>query len=150
MKKRRHAKILELISNNEIETQEELQALLHDAGFEVTQATISRDIRRLGIRKVVSAEGRQYYVAGDNTRSGSIDNYARILKEGFRSADTAGNILVIRTLSGLASGVAAALDAMDLEGLVGTIAGDDTIMIAIKTPQEAENIKKIIEGIARK
>ena len=148
--KDRRERIVELINEKRVETQEELAAILSAEGYKVTQATISRDIRRLGIRKVVSAEGRQYYVAGDNTRSGSIDNYARILKEGFRSADTAGNILVIRTLSVLASGVAAALDAMDLEGLVGTIAGDDTIMIAIKTPQEAENIKKIIEGIARK
>ena len=132
MKLERHSKIVELIGKYEIETQEELAERLKASGFQVTQATVSRDIRELKLTKVQSESGRQRYMImhSQNTLS---DKYIRILKDGYVSMDMAQNILVIKTVSGMAMAVAAALDAIHFHEIVGCIAGDDTIMCAVRS-----------------
>ncbi|MCB7303513.1 arginine repressor [Bariatricus massiliensis] len=133
MKVNRHAKIVELISKYQVETQEELAERLNAAGFRVTQATVSRDIRDLKLTKVPAENGRQKYAVLQNEQSGLGEKYIRILRDGFVSMDMAQNILVIKTVSGMAMAVAAALDAMKWNEIVGCIAGDDTIMCAVRS-----------------
>lgn len=138
MKATRHAKILELIRQYEIETQEELSDYLRKEGYQATQATVSRDIRELKLTKVAAENGRQRYAAISERGSDMTGKYVRVFKEGFRSAETAQNILVIKTVSGMAMAVAAALDNMQCDEIVGSIAGDDTIMCAVRTSGDAE------------
>ena len=149
MKLERHSKIVELIGKYEIETQEELADYLNQAGFAVTQATVSRDIRELKLTKVQSESGKQRYMVLQNQGSFS-DKYIRILRDGYLSMDMAQNILVIKTVSGMAMAVAAALDALHFSELVGCIAGDDTIMCAIRTVDDTilmmDKLKKLITG----
>lgn len=133
MKTSRHAKILELIQKNDIETQEELSAQLEKEGYHVTQATVSRDIRELKLTKVSLNNGRQKYVALNETSEDLTAKYTRVFREGFVSMDMAQNILIVKTVSGMAMAVAAALDHMDCNEIVGSIAGDDTIMCAVRT-----------------
>lgn len=151
MKISRHAKIFELINKYDIETQEELAERLMQDGYNVTQATVSRDIRELKLTKVALDDGRQKYVALQQTEPGLSEKYARVLRDGFVSMDLAQNILVIKTISGMAMAVAAALDALQISGIVGCIAGDDTIMCAIRTKEEAitvmEKLSKIIHNV---
>ena len=135
MKVERHSKIIEIINKYDIETQEELADFLNKEGYNVTQATVSRDIRDLKLTKVNSENG-QKYVAINTGEPILQEKYSRILKDGFISADMAQNILVIKTVSGMAMAVAAALDAMEFNEIVGTIAGDDTIMCAVRTVEE--------------
>lgn len=148
MKLERHSKIVELIGKYEIETQEELAEKLTQAGFNVTQATVSRDIRELKLTKVPGENGRQRYMVLESSRGTSASKYIRILKDGFVSMDMAQNILVIKTVSGMAMAVAAAVDAMDWSEVVGCIAGDDTIMCAIRTVEDTavvmDKIRKIV------
>ncbi len=133
MKLERHSKIVELIGKYDIETQEELAEKLKEAGFKVTQATVSRDIRELKLTKVAVDGGHQKYVVLHKTDSSLNDKYIRILRDGFVSMDMAQNILVIKTVSGMAMAVAAALDALHFHEVVGCIAGDDVIMCAIRS-----------------
>ena len=136
MKVSRHAKIFELISQYDIETQEELAEYLNNAGFKVTQATVSRDIRDLNLTKVAVAGGRQKYAVHRQAEPELNEKYLRVLRDGFISMDMAQNILVIKTVSGMAMAVAAAVDAMNWNEVVGCIAGDDTIMCAIRTVED--------------
>lgn len=136
MKSKRHAKILEIIRKYDVETQEELSELLEEEGFQVTQATVSRDIRELKLTKVSMNNGRQKYAALSEPAEDLSEKYIRVLKDGFTSMDMAQNILVVRTVSGMAMAVAAALDAMNFHEIVGTIAGDDTIMCAVRSVEE--------------
>ena len=145
MKVKRQSKIIELISRYEIETQEELADYLNKAGYRVTQATVSRDIRELKLTKVQSESGKQRYVALQHQGPFS-DKYIRVLKDGFVSMDMAQNILVIKTVSGMAMAVAAAVDAMKFQEIVGCIAGDDTIMMAVRS---VEDTKAVMEKISR-
>lgn len=140
MKSKRHAKILEIISKNEIETQDELSEKLEEEGYQVTQATVSRDIRELRLTKVAMNSGKQKYVQLTERNGNMAEKYIRVLKDGFASMDMAQNILVIRTVSGMAMAVAAALDAMNFHEIVGTIAGDDTIMCAVRSVEDNENL----------
>lgn len=135
MKVKRHSKIVELIEKYEIETQEELAEYLKQAGFRVTQATVSRDIRELHLTKAATKSGKQKYMLLRNQENFS-DKYIRILKDGYLSMDMAQNILVIKTVSGMAMAVAAALDAMHFHEIVGCIAGDDTIMCAVRSVED--------------
>lgn len=137
MKTKRQTKMLELIKKYEIETQEELSAYLEQEGYQVTQATVSRDIRELKLTKVSLTNGKQKYVALLETNEDLSKKYERILKDGFLSMDIAQNILVIKTVSGMAMAVAAALDALQLHEIVGSIAGDDTIMCAARSTEDA-------------
>ena len=124
MKVERHSKIVELIGKYEIETQEELAEKLNQSGFNVTQATVSRDIRELKLTKIQGENGRQRYMVLESPRGTSAIKYIRILKDGFMSMDMAQNILVIKTVAGMAMAVAAALDAIHFQEVVGCIAGD--------------------------
>lgn len=150
MKIERQAKILELIVKNEIGTQEELTARLEEAGFNATQATVSRDIREMKLTKVADGTGKLRYVAFKTTEEDMNEKYIRIFLDGFVSMDNAGNILVIKTVSGMAMAVAAALDHMDYPEIVGSIAGDDTIMCAVRTIDDTVllmgKLKKIIDS----
>ena len=149
MKLERHSKIVELIGKYEIETQEELAEKLTQAGFNVTQATVSRDIRELKLTKIPGENGQQRYMGLESPRGTSASKYIRILKDGFVSMDMAQNILVIKTVSGMAMAVAAALDAIKFHEVVGCIAGDDTIMCAVRSVDDTiivmEKIKKMVE-----
>lgn len=147
MKSKRQAKILEIIRKYNIETQEELSDRLEREGFTVTQATVSRDIRELKLTKVASGTGRQKYVVLNENHVDMSEKYIRVFKDGFVSMDMAQNILVIKTVSGMAMAVAAALDAMDCHEIVGSIAGDDTIMCAVRTVEDTENLMKRLRKI---
>ncbi|MDD2981315.1 MAG: arginine repressor [Hespellia sp.] len=149
MKVSRHAKIIELIKQENIGTQEELAERLNQEGFKVTQATVSRDIRDLNLTKVSLDGGKQKYVilhAGKEP--GMNEKYMRVLKDGYVSMDMAQNILVIKTVAGMAMAVAAAIDEMNWHEVVGCIAGDDTIMCAIRSVDETlvvmDKIRKIV------
>lgn len=147
MKTNRQSKIIEIIQKNEVETQDELSALLEKDGFRVTQATVSRDIRELKLTKIPTAGGRQKYAVITDAPENLSKKYERVLREGFLSMDMAQNILVIKTVSGMASAVCAAIDAMKMREIVGSIAGDDTIMCAIRTVDETYAVMKKIRRI---
>lgn len=150
MKMGRQTKIIELINKNDIETQEDLADLLEHAGYHVTQATISRDIRELKLTKVAIDNGRQKYIILKNQESGLNEKYVRILRDGFISMDIAQNIIVIKSISGMAMAVAAALDALHFDSIVGCIAGDDTIMCALRSSEDAikvmEKLNKLVSS----
>ena len=150
MKKVRHLKIVELIEKFDIETQEELAARLKEAGFPVTQATVSRDIRELKLSKVPTAGGHQKYAVLSRDDSHMGDKYIRVLRDGFSSMDNAQNILVIKTVSGMAMAVAAAVDAMKFPEVVGCIAGDDTIMLAVRTVEDTRQLMTKIHRMIEK
>ena len=147
MKTKRHAKIIELISQYEIETQEELAQRLVEAGFNVTQATISRDIRELKLSKVAGHNGRQKYASLAGNENPNTDKYTRVLQDGFVSRTMATDLVVIKTVSGMAMAVAVALDAMDIPGMVGCIAGDDTVFCAIHSEEETYKVMEIIDKV---
>ena len=149
MKRSRHDKIIELINNNVIETQEQLASLLKESGYDVTQATVSRDIRQMKLSKQVTEDGKQKYVYSTADSEAMQDKYISVLRAGYASMDVAQNILVIKTVSGMAMALATAIDALNIPQVVGCIAGDDTIMVAIKSNEDAlklmEDLKKLIE-----
>ena len=149
MKTERHSKIVELISKYEIETQEELAQRLNEAGFQVTQATVSRDIRELKLSKMAGATGRQKYAILQKKEEHLNEKYLRVLKDSFVSMDMAQNILVVRTVSGMGMAAAAALDAIRFHEIVGCVAGDDTILCAIRSIDDTilvmEKLRKILE-----
>ncbi len=147
MKIERHTKIVELISKFDIETQEDLADKLNQAGFNVTQATVSRDIRELKLTKVSTDGNRQRYVVLQSQEGWMSEKYIRVLQDGFLNMTKASNILVIKTVSGMAMAVAAALDAMQFKEVLGCIAGDDTIFCATRSDEETltlmEKMRKI-------
>jgi len=136
VKKVRHQQIVDIINKYDIETQEELAGYLRDAGFLVTQATVSRDIRELKLSKVPAGNGKQKYIVLKQDDAHMEDRFIRVLRDGFVSMDMAQNILVVRTVSGMAMAVAAAIDSLHFKEVVGCIAGDDTIMIAVRTIED--------------
>ena len=140
MKRNRHDKIIEIIASNVVETQEQLAALLKEAGYDVTQATVSRDIRQMKLAKQATEDGKYKYVYTTADSDVMQDKYVSVLRAGYLSMDVAQNLLVIKTVSGMAMALAAAIDALDFPQIVGCIAGDDTIMIAIKTSEEAVEV----------
>ncbi len=145
MKQKRQNKIVELIEKHDIDTQEELTNRLRIAGFHVTQATVSRDIRELKLSKVPSGTGKQKYIAMKTDDSHMNEKYVRVLRDGLVSMDMAQNILVIKTVSGMAMAVAAALDAMKFPEIVGCIAGDDTIMAAVRSVEDTVIVMEKIQ-----
>ena len=140
MKRNRHDKIIEIIAKNVVETQEQLACLLKEAGYDVTQATVSRDIRQMKLTKQVTEDGRQKYVYTTADSDVMQDKYVSVLKAGYLSMDTAQNMIVIRTVSGMAMALATAIDALDFPQVLGCIAGDDTIFVALKTNEEAVTV----------
>ena len=130
MKNSRQQKIIELIKTNNIDRQEELQELLKSHGFNVTQATVSRDIRELGIIKAEGADGVYKYRAGKDRERGEINGkFSLILRQAVSKVSCANNLIVLKTYTGMGSAAGAAIDAMELDGVIGTLAGDDTLLI---------------------
>lgn len=147
MKVARHEKIIELIHQYDIDTQEELAARLNEAGFKVTQATVSRDIRALKMTKVAGKDGKSHYAILQDTHPVLGDKYTRVLKDALISMDVGQNIVVIKTVPGMAMGVAAALDALKWPEILGSIAGDDTIMCAAKSSEQAMGVVEKLQSI---
>ena len=149
MKTKRQTKMLELIKKHNIETQEELSDYLQKEGYQVTQATVFRDIRQLKLTKVAMSNGRQKYAALTEANEDLSEKYTRVFRDAFVSMDMAQNILVIKTVSGMAMAVAAAIDAMHLHEIVGCIAGDDTIMCAVRSVDDTiavmGRLRKLVE-----
>ena len=150
MKVKRQSKILELIRENDIETQEMLADLLNKAGFNVTQATVSRDIRELKLTKATMQSGKQKYVATAKESSFVTERLNRVFRDGIVSIDYAQNIVVIETLVGMAMAVAAALDSMENSEIMGTIAGDDTIFCVVKNESKAVKLTENLKAISLK
>lgn len=146
MKQRRQAKIIEIVENNDIETQDELLTKLTEAGFNTTQATISRDIRDINLTKVSVAGGRQKYALGKSAGRESINSYKQVLSTCILSMEAAENLIVIKTVSGMAMAVGAALDNLSINELMGCIAGDDTLFLAVRS---RELVKSVITTIER-
>lgn len=142
MKYIRQAKILEIISQRDIETQEELTSTLKDLGLKVTQATVSRDIKELHLIKQMSRSGRYKYTAMGSQESMLTERLVRLFKESIVSIDHSGNIIVIKTIVAAGQAAASAIDAANFEEVVGTIAGDDTIFVLIRNEDEVEAIKQ--------
>lgn len=149
MKRERHEVVVELINKYDIETQEELAAYLRKEGFEVTQATVSRDIRALHLTKIPAGNGRQKYIILQSDAARLGDKYIRVLRDGYVSMTMAQNILVIKTVQGMAMAVAAAIDAMRFAEIVGCIAGDDTIFAAIRTVEDTKAVMQKLEEIIK-
>ena len=141
MRYARREKILELIQNHDISTQEKLAAMLKDEGFEVTQATVSRDIKELKLIKTVRKNGRSCYSIPDDKDHPSEKRFSTILRETVQSLTPAENIIVIKTLSGCAGAAAEAIDNVDLKATVGTLAGDNTIFLVVDS---TENVPAVM------
>lgn len=129
---------MEIIQEKAISTQEELQKELRKRGYEVTQATVSRDIRRLRLVKQQTEDGRNVYAVSTVREDRERDRLLRVLRDSVRSVESAQNILVIKTEAGMAMGSAAAIDSLSISGIIGCIAGDDTVMAVLKTTVAAE------------
>lgn len=139
MKTARQNTILEIIASQEIETQNQLMQALLEQGVRSTQATLSRDIKDLRLVKELTPSGRYRYSQPSTDEGASHnDKLKKIFREGVVSCDTAMNLIVLKTLPGLASAASSALDGMDIQDLVGTVAGDDTVFIAMRDPKTAE------------
>ncbi|MDR1000158.1 MAG: arginine repressor [Clostridiales bacterium] len=145
--KQRHLKILELVKNNYIETQEELTALLHNAGFYVTQATVSRDIRELKLSKMPGVNGRLRYSTQIPEDEHVKERLLNVFRQSVVKIDFAGNMVVIKTLEGLAMAVGASVDAMGLDEVVGSIAGDDVIICVVKSEEIAMQLMNKLNGV---
>lgn len=146
MKSVRQGKILEIIAAKDVETQNQLIEELDARGVKSTQATLSRDIKELRLMKEMTSSGKYRYVATGRADFSDFDQRLRkIFKESVTSYATAQNILVIKTMPGLAPAACSALDGMGIEGLVGTIAGDDTAFLALKDKETAERLEKELE-----
>jgi transcriptional regulator of arginine metabolism len=149
MKVARHAKILELIENNEIETQEELAERLKDCGYNITQATVSRDIKELKLIKTLSESGKYRYTTIKPQDSEFADRHVKVFSDIVLSTDYASNIIVMKTIPGAAQAAAAAIDALNWNDVVGTIAGDDTIFVVVRNEHRAteivDKVKKLIQ-----
>ena len=141
-KAKRHIKIRELIAKNEIETQDELVEALKKAGYNVTQATVSRDIKELHLVKVPLPDGRYKYSLPADRRFNPLQKLKRILVDSFVNIDHAENLVVLKTLPGNANAVAALIDNLDWEEIVGTISGDDTILIVCRNKKQSEKLTK--------
>jgi transcriptional regulator of arginine metabolism len=150
MKEKRHRKILEIIRSADVYTQEELMSVLDRYGFKVTQATVSRDIRELKLVKIINSEGLYHYSLPESEDDSGKSKLKGIFESSVKSIDCAGNIAVIKCHTGMAQAVCASLDAMKYEQVVGTIAGDDTVFILLRTEknavQFAETLKTLIFG----
>jgi len=140
--------VLELIHENEIETQEKLCQMLRDAGYDVTQATVSRDIKELQLIKTLSPSGKYRYAqsSGDGPIS---DRFVKIFRETIKSIDSAGNIIVVKTLSGCAGAAGEAVDSLGLQHIIGSVAGDNTLLMVIDDPRNVPGLTKRFNEILK-
>lgn len=149
IKAMRHEMILEIIENETIETQEDIAVELKKRNVFVTQATISRDIKELRLVKTMTSKGVYKYATVDKAESSIADRFSRIFSESALTIDSAGNLLVIKTISGAANAACEALDAMKWPGIVGTIAGDNTLLVVAKSDSDVEEITKRFKNMVR-
>jgi len=150
MKNKRQNQILEIIAREDVETQERLMELLQERGISCTQATISRDIKQLHLVKEPVGRGRYRYAASVHRHSLNVaDKLRTIFRESIVSVDYAQNIVVIKTMAGLASGAAAALDSMQISSMVGSLAGDDTAMLIMRDTEMAQELCEEIKEMLR-
>ena len=140
MKYSRHTKILEIIENKDVETQDDLASELRKAGFQVTQATVSRDIKEMRLIKVLTKDGRYKYASIREKEGVVNERFLKIFRNSVTSLDYAGNIIVIKTLVGSASAAAVSIDALNIKHIVGSIAGDDTIFLVVKEQEMVPDI----------
>lgn len=148
MKQKRHSRILRLIKDEEVKTQEQLTELLKKEDFEVTQATVSRDIKELGLVKIPSAGGGYKYAFANRAKTESTQ-HLNVFSRAVTSVDYAMHTVIIKTYSGMAPAVAASLDSIMGQEILGTIAGDDTILVIAENPEEAKKLSKRLEKLFR-
>lgn len=149
MKKNRHEAILSLISRVDIGTQEELMQKLNDLGYKVTQATVSRDIKSLKLIKTPVSSGQYKYSYVNNEAEDFSGKYYSILSHSVTSVDYAGNMAVVKCYAGMANAACAAMDNLDIENIVGTLAGDDTIFVLCRNEESAADFKDYIEKVSK-
>ena len=147
MRYSRQNKILELISNNEIETQDKLAAMLKEEGFDVTQATISRDIKELQLIKVLSSSGKYKYAVSTHKDAPISERFVKIFRETITSFASAQNLIVVKTLSGCGPAAGEAVDCIGLPHVVGSVAGDNTVLIIIDKEENVEEILSIFNDM---
>ncbi len=141
MRYSRQNKILDIINSHEVDTQERLAELLKEAGFEVTQATISRDIKELQLVKTLSSSGMYKYTVGNNVNQPITDRFVKIFKETIQTVTYSGNIIVVKTLSGCGPAAGEAIDSLNFPNILGSIAGDNTVMVIVNVP---ENVSPLV------
>ena len=149
MRYSRQNKILELIKNNEIETQDKLAALLRDEGFEVTQATISRDIKELQLIKVLSGDGKYKYAVSKRSDAPISDRFVKIFRETIISCKSAQNLILIKTLSGCGGAAGEAVDNIGMDHVVGTVAGDNTMLVVVDNEKNVPAIMDIFDKMLK-
>ena len=147
MKNSRHTRILEIISDYVIETQDDLIEKLKESGYPVTQATVSRDIKQLGLIKTATKDGGYKYTVARGDNSSNENKLKNIMRETVVNAQDAQNIIVVKTFPGMANAAAAALDALAGEAVIGSIAGDDTIFIVVRNAEDAMEFTNFIQEI---
>ncbi|MDD7511757.1 MAG: arginine repressor [Peptostreptococcaceae bacterium] len=143
----RQNKILELISNQEIETQEKLAAMLKNEGFDVTQATISRDIKELQLIKVLSSTGKYKYAVSASHDGPISDRFSKIFRETIKSFASAQNLVIIKTLSGCGAAAGEAIDCLTLPHVVGSIAGDNTLLLIVDHEKNVDEVLAIFNDM---
>ena len=146
----RQNKILELIENYEIETQDKLASMLRDFGYEVTQATISRDIKELQLIKTLSSSGKYKYTQSTSGEGPLSDRFSNIYRETVKSTACSGNIVLLKTLSGCANAAAEALDSIGLPHVIGSVAGDNTVMFVVDDPKNAPEVVALLDEMLKK
>lgn len=147
MKTRRHAKILELISERDIDTQDELLRCLRESGFEVTQATVSRDIKELRLVKTLSSEGKYKYSVGQDHTKNVSSKFFSLFADSVLTVDSANNMVVIRCMTGMAQAICAAMDSIQWKGALGTVAGDDTIFVVCRDDASAKEMEEELKKL---
>lgn len=146
----RQSKILELISTKEIETQDELVTCLRNANFDITQATISRDIKELGLIKILSSETGKYKYALMESNEQTISNkYISIFKEAVISINAVQNLCVLKTIKGMASAICSFIDKLNIKSVLGAVNGDDTVMIILPSSRDAEDANYSLSRLMR-
>lgn len=149
MKTVRQVAILDIIEKHEIETQEELASSLNARGIRVTQATVSRDIKELRLLKVLTPSGKYKYATGDQADNNLTDRFIRMLAESLLSVSSANNLIVVKTLSGSANVAAEALDSMHWPEVLGTLAGDNTVLLIIRSNEETITVTSRIREMMK-
>lgn len=149
MKSQRHARILELVSKYEIETQEDMMSRLQSEGFKVTQATVSRDLKELKLTKTLTARGTYRYSVGNSRRHNGSGKLNNAMVDSITQVDYSLNTVVIKTYPGLAQAVASAVDALNMHSILGSVAGDDTIIVVTRSEDDAKEINEKITELMK-